>query len=62
MLAGERLRGWIDDTAVAFAERLGGWVGDSLKRGMETSMDFLEPELRDEIKPSLLRIRDIPGV
>ena len=62
MTAGERLRGWIDDTAVAFSGRLGGWIAESFKSGVEKSMDFLEPDLRAEIKPSLLRIRDIPGV
>jgi len=62
MTAGDRLRKWLDETAGGFADRLTGWVATSVKRGMETSMDFLEPELRDEVKPSLLRIRDIPGV
>ncbi len=62
MTAGERLKKWAQETGEGFAEQLGGWMGSWVKKGIETTMDSFEPDLRAEIKPSLLRIRDIPGV
>jgi len=62
MTAGERLKNWIDGLAESWKDRLRGWFASWVMDGIVRVMDFLEPDLRAEIKPSLLRIRDIPGM
>jgi len=62
MTAGERFRNWIDGVAELWKDRLRGWMASWVEGGIVRMMDFLEPDLRAEIKPSLLRLREIPGM
>jgi len=62
MTAGERFKNWIDSLSGAWKDRLRGWFASWVMDGVIRVMDFLEPDLRAEIKSSLLRIRDIPGL
>jgi len=54
----DTIEGWQEEWKV----RLHGWMASWLESGVERIMDAMEPELRAEIKPSLLRLREIPGL
>ncbi|MBA7574254.1 hypothetical protein ES708_16056 [subsurface metagenome] len=62
MLPGDRLRNWIDGLANAWKDRLRGWMASWVMKGVEATFDFFEPDIRAEVKPSLQRLRDIPGL
>jgi len=54
----DTIEGWV----IEWRDRLRGWMSSWVENGLERLMDAMEPELRAEIKPSLLRLRDIPGM
>jgi len=62
MSISKRIHDTIEDWIVEWRDRLRGWMSSWVERGAEQLMDAMEPELRAEIKPSLLRLRDIPGM
>ena len=62
MTAGERFKNWIDGLSEAWKDRLRGWMASWVEGGVIRLFDFLEPDLRSEIKPSLLRIREAEGL
>jgi len=62
MTAGERFKSWIDGLSEAWKDRLRGWMVSWVLGGIESVMDDLEPGLREEIRPSLRRLADIPGL
>lgn len=49
---------WSDD----WKERVQGWVIGAFTKGIEKSMDSLEPGLRDELVPMLSRMGEIDGI
>jgi len=57
-----RFKGWIDSLAEAWKDRLRGWMASWIMKGVEATFDFFEPDIRAEVKPSLQRLRDIPGL
>jgi len=62
MSISERIEGTIENWRVKWQKTLKEWFASWVMDGIVRVMDFLEPDLRAEIKPSLLRIRDIPGL
>jgi len=62
MLPGERFKSWVDGLAESWKDRLRGWMVSWVMKGVETTFDFFEPDLRAEVKPSLQRLRGIPGL
>lgn len=62
MTAGERLRGWIDATAKTFSGRLGGWMASWVEQGIEKTMDFMEPDMRAELAPTIDRLLALEGL
>lgn len=62
MSISSRIHDTIENWVVEWRDRLRGWMSSWVEAGAEKLMDAMEPELRAEIKPSLLRLRDIPGM
>ena len=62
MLPGDRLKGWVDSLATAWKERLQGWMASWVLKGVETTFDAIEPELKAEITTSLNRLKAIEGL
>jgi len=62
MSISSRIHDTIEDWVVEWRDRLRGWMASWVEIGVERLMDAMEPELRAEIKPSLLRLREIPGL
>lgn len=58
----ERFTEWIDGLSERWKDRLRGWMASWTTRGVMELFDAFEPDLRDEIKPGLLRIREIEGL
>lgn len=62
MSISSRIHDTIEAWVVEWRDRLRGWMSSWVEIGAERLMDAMEPELRAEIKPSLLRLREIPGM
>jgi len=58
----DRIKGSIDQWADEWKDRLRGWMASWVVKGIETTFDFFEPDLRAEIKPSLERLKTIEGL
>lgn len=59
---GQRISNFIEARIEDYRDRLRGWMVSWLTKGAEEFMDFLEPDLREEVKPSLLRLRELEGL
>jgi len=59
---GERIRDFVEARIADYRDRLRGWMISWATKGAEEFMDFLEPDLREEITPSLLRLKEIEGL
>ena len=62
MSISSRIHDTVELWQAEWKDRLRGWMASWVETGAERLMDALEPELRAEIKPSLLRLREIPGL
>ena len=62
MLPGERFKGWIDGLSVAWGDRLGAWLVSRLAGGVELTLDDMEPELVNQARAHLEKIRDLPDL
>jgi len=62
MAAGERFKKWIDSLSLAWKDRLRGWMASWIEKGIVQLMDFLEPDLRAEVKTSMNKLKEIPGL
>jgi len=62
MKISEHITNTIESWSQAWKDRLRGWMASWVMKGVETTFDAFEPTIRDEIKPSLQRLRDIPGL
>lgn len=62
MKISEHISNTIESWSERWKDRLRGWMASWVEGGITRVMDFMEPDLRAEIKPSLLRLREIPGM
>lgn len=62
MKISEHITNTIESWSQAWKDRLKGWMASWVMKGVEATFDFFEPDIRSEIKPSLQRLRDIPGL
>ena len=58
----QRIHDTIEDWRIEWGDKLKAWVTSGLTKGAEEFMDFLEPDLRAEVTPSLLRLKEIEGL
>jgi len=62
MKISEHITNTIESWSQAWKDRLRGWMASWVMKGVETTFDFFEPDIRAEVKPSLQRLREIPGL
>ena len=62
MSISSRIHDTIEGWQAEWKDRLRGWMASWVMKGVETTFDFFEPDIRAEVKPSLQRLRDIPGL
>ncbi len=62
MRISERITGTIEDWRVRWGKVLKEWMASWFQKGAENLFDAFEPELRDEIRPSLERLKEIEGL
>ena len=62
MSISSRIHDTIEQWQAEWKDRLKGWMASWVMKGVEATFDFFEPDIRSEIKPSLQRLRDIPGL
>jgi len=58
----QRIHDTIEEWRKEWGDRLKEWMASWLGLGLEGLMDKFEPDLRDELKPALQRIREIEGL
>ena len=56
MIAGERFKIWVDETAMSFKDRLRGWMASWLSFGVEVLMDTIAKRASPMLKPTIERI------
>jgi len=62
MSISSRIHDTLEQWSEAWKDKLRGWMSHWVKEGAERLFDDFEPALRDEIRPSLLRFREIEGL
>lgn len=62
MSISSRIHDTIENWQAEWKDRLRGWLATSVMDSMIKSFDFLEPDVRAELKPSLQRLKDIPNL
>jgi len=58
----ERIHNTLEEWQEEWRLRLRGWMASWVTRAAEEFMDFLEPDLREEVIPSLLRLKELEGM
>jgi len=54
----DTIEGWV----VEWRDRLRGWIASAAETGIEKVFDLFEVDLRSEVKPSMERLKTIPGL
>ena len=62
MRISERIYNTIEGWIIAWRDRLRGWMASWVEKGVEVTFDFFEPGVRDEVKTSMNRLKEIPGL
>lgn len=58
----ERFSNWIEGLFEGWRDKIRGWFARAAMDSMIKSFDFLEPDLRSELAPSLQRLKAIPNL
>jgi len=59
---GKRFKIWIESLSEDWGDKLRNWVAKSLMNGLEKTFDAFEPDLREELIPTLQRLKSIEGL
>lgn len=62
MALSDRIRDSIDDWAVAWKDRIRGWLEDVAEKTTDKVLDHFEPAIRENVTPSMDRIKGIDGL
>lgn len=61
-VVGDFVKRAVDDMSSWWKDRLRGWMASWVSKGVMELFDAFEPDLRAEVKPMLLRMREIEGL